>query len=45
MLLHLLGISNQSSFQPFPMDFMFSFENGPDIEVVSNASKYLKRYP
>jgi hypothetical protein len=40
-LLHLLGISNQSSSQQCPMECMFSFENGPDIEMVSSASEFL----
>jgi hypothetical protein len=40
-LLRLLGISNQSSFHQCPTKCMFTFENGPDIEAVSNAPEFL----
>jgi hypothetical protein len=39
-LLHLLGISNQSSFHQCPTDCMFCFEDGPNIEVVPTASEF-----
>jgi hypothetical protein len=41
-LLCLLGISDKSSFHQCSMECKFSFENGPDIEMVSNASEFLR---
>jgi hypothetical protein len=41
-LLRLLDISDWSSFHQCPMEGMFSFENGPDIEMVSNVSEFLR---
>jgi hypothetical protein len=41
----LLGISNQSSFHQCSTECMFSFENRSDIEVVSNASEFLRDTP
>jgi hypothetical protein len=40
-LLHLLGISSWPSFHQCPKECMFSFENAPDIETVSSASRFL----
>jgi hypothetical protein len=39
-LLHLLGISNRSSFHQCHMECMFSFENGLENVTVSNASEF-----
>jgi hypothetical protein len=39
--LRLLGISNRSSFHQCPTECTFSFEYGPDIETVSDASEIL----
>jgi hypothetical protein len=44
-VLHLLGISKWSSFHQCPKECMFSFENGPDIEMVSNESEFLGDTP
>jgi hypothetical protein len=41
ILLRLLGISNRPSFHQCPTACMFSFENGRDIETVSNACEFL----
>lgn len=41
-LLHLLGISNQSSSHQCCMECMFSFKNGPGIETISNASEFVR---
>jgi hypothetical protein len=38
-LLHLAGNSNRSGVHQRPMEC--SYENGPDIETVSNASEFL----
>jgi hypothetical protein len=38
----LLGISNQSSFYQCSMNCMCIFENGSDIEAVSNMSGFLE---
>jgi hypothetical protein len=40
-VLSLLGVSNWSGFHQCPKEFIFSFENGPDIEMVSSASEFL----
>jgi hypothetical protein len=40
-LLCLLGICNCSSFDQCPTECVFSFENDPDIDTVSNASEFL----
>jgi hypothetical protein len=40
ILLRLLGIYNRSSSHQWPMDCMFSSENGSDIETVSNESEF-----
>jgi L-rhamnose mutarotase len=40
-LLHLLGISNWSSFHQRPMDCMFSSKHYPDIETAFNESEFL----
>jgi hypothetical protein len=40
-LLRLLGNSVRSSVHQCPTECMFSFENGPDIEAVSNTSEFL----
>lgn len=45
MLLHLLGISNLSSFRHGSMECMICFENGPDIEAFSNAYEFLRDTP
>jgi hypothetical protein len=44
-LLHLLGISNRSSFHQCPTECLFSFENGPDIEMVPHVSEFLRNTP
>jgi hypothetical protein len=36
-----MGIINRSSFDQHPMECMFSFEKGSDIEVVSSAFDFL----
>jgi hypothetical protein len=41
-LLRLLSISNRSRFDHYPTGCMFSFENGPNIEAVPNASEFLR---
>jgi hypothetical protein len=40
-VLRLLEICNRSSFHQYPTDCLFSFESGPDIEMVSSASEFL----
>jgi hypothetical protein len=40
-LLHLPGIANLTSFDQCSMEHMFSSENDPDIEMVSNVSEFL----
>jgi hypothetical protein len=36
-----MGISNWSCFHRCPTECTFSFENGPETEIISNASEYL----
>jgi hypothetical protein len=40
-LLHLLGISNRSSFHQCPTECMFSLEDGSEIEAIPDASAFL----
>jgi hypothetical protein len=40
-LLRQLGIPNRFSVHQYPTDFMFRFENCPDIETVPNESEFL----
>jgi hypothetical protein len=40
-LLHLLGISNWSSFHHRPMDCTFSSKHYPDVETAFNGSEFL----
>jgi hypothetical protein len=40
-LLRLMGISNRSSFHQCHTEYMFSFENDPDVETISDASEFL----
>jgi hypothetical protein len=42
VLVHLLGISNRSSFHQCPMECILSFKNGFNIEVVPNACELFR---